>query len=808
MRIAIVSRIYRPEPSAASFFLGAVADELVATGHEVDVLTVRPPRGFSISNPTSRVGERVRMFPVLRDSNGYVKGYLQYMSFDLPLAFRLLFLRKPATVFVEPPPTTGAVVRVICWLRRIPYVYDAADIWSDAAIHSTSSPFVVRMLRKLECFAMRGAAQLVTISQGVVDRVRDLGVSTPATVTGFGADTQAFHYSEETVEPVFTYAGTYTALHGAEIIIEAFAEFSQTHPGYRLRFIGNGTGQEQMRERAKALGVHIDFQDQLPAEELQLMLARSTASLSTLRPGAGYDYAFTSKVYSALATGCPSVFAGTGPTGPFIDEANSHARAGTAVDYDVAELADALRSIADNPWSPSERSRLAEWAKAEHSLAAVGQRVASVVIAASRGASNAQAETTPTPEEPSQRPGLFARLANWAVKNRSRMPRWMSRVMESAARNPDGLVGLVSARLLGGGSKVPATEVPTTPVRIYIAPTNYAEQGYRWARALEAADPKVGAQNLAVELPGGYDFAADSRVPIAVVNASSEWASEEWQAARQFTHVLVEAERSLFGREFGRSLDAEVQALTEAGVSVAFLAHGTDVRDPQAHARRTPWSPYPEDPRTELLQRDANKNIALLRRHRLPTFVSTPDLLVDVPEAIWCPVVLNPERFATDSPAFSGPVVRVVHASSNPLQKGSHRIDPALKPLVDAGQLEYELITSTLSSEMPAVFAASDIVLDQFRLGSYGVAACEAMAAGRVVVGHVLPQVREHVETTFGISLPIVEATTDSLHDVIAELIRDPARAREIATAGPAFVARVHSGPASAEVLLEGWIRA
>ena len=42
MRVAIASRIFEPEPSAASFRLGALASGFAGTGAEVRVLTVRP----------------------------------------------------------------------------------------------------------------------------------------------------------------------------------------------------------------------------------------------------------------------------------------------------------------------------------------------------------------------------------------------------------------------------------------------------------------------------------------------------------------------------------------------------------------------------------------------------------------------------------------------------------------------------------------------------------------------------------------------------------------------------------------------
>lgn len=407
-RVLIASRIYRPEPAAASLFLGSVSDALIEAGHEVEVLTVKPPRhlrglagtrtrvGSPGASPTERA-ERVRMFPVLRDAQGYVRGYVQYMSFDIPLAFRLLFTKRPAVVFVEPPPTTGAVVRVVCAIRRVPYVYDAADIWSDAAGHATSSQLVVRVLRWIERFAMRGAAGMTTISEGVVERVRELGVTTPISVTGFGADTSVFRYSEKPVEKVFLYAGTYTELHGADILIDAFSKFSATHPGHRLKFLGNGTGQDRMREAAQRLGVaaQIEFLEPVAAAELQPLLSGAVASLATLHPDGGYAYAFTSKAYSSLASGCPVIFAGPGPTVEFMRKAADSAPIGVAVAYDADAIAGAMRQAADHPLPAQQRAQLADWARAEHSMIAVGHRVREVLEGAANSRGRRSSRETP-----------------------------------------------------------------------------------------------------------------------------------------------------------------------------------------------------------------------------------------------------------------------------------------------------------------------------------------------------------------------------------------------------------------------------
>lgn len=408
--------------------------------------------------------------------------------------------------------------------------------------------------------------------------------------------------------------------------------------------------------------------------------------------------------------------------------------------------------------------------------------------------------------------GFSQRLMAALVRRRDSLPPVFRRVLEYPAKHPNSFFARVAAFATGGFSgRPPVTEVPDTPVRVYFGSTNYAGQAFLWGRALEGARPGVlAARNMAVEISGTYGFPADTCVSVSQFTLSARWAREQWLAARQFTHVLFEAERALFGREFRFDVAAEVAALRDAGVSVAFMAHGTDVRDPRLHRELTAWSPHPEDPRTAAIQEDARKNVALLNSVSAPIFFSTADLASFLPgRAVWCPVVANRRNFFPAGEILRGSGVRVIHPSTHNLQKGSALVLPAVQKLqADMPRLEYAQLSAVPSVRMPAEYAASDIVLDQFRLGVYGVAACEGMLSARVVVGHVLPVVRERVRKDFGIDLPIVEATPDTLERVLRELIENPDRAREIAARGPEFVRRVHSGEASARTLLENWIEA
>lgn len=409
-------------------------------------------------------------------------------------------------------------------------------------------------------------------------------------------------------------------------------------------------------------------------------------------------------------------------------------------------------------------------------------------------------------------PGLapLAALVPWILRNRHRLPGPVNRAIDHVAENPESLLGRVAVRSVGsyGPDDVPApTDVPDAEVRVYIGPTNYSGQGHEWARALARSSGRVGAVNVAVDVPGGYAFLADTVVPVPVYHRSSAWQRAELDAVSRFTHVLFEAERPLFGRLFGRDVEREVAELRARGLSVAMMAHGTDVRVPSRHARATPFSPFREARiYVDKLERDATRNIAILRRVGAPTFVSTPDLLNDVPWATWCPVVIDVEKWDVPRREQGEGPLRVVHAPTSSTIKGTHLIEPVLDRLHAEGVIDYRRIVGTPHSDMPSLFAEADVVLDQFRLGAYGVAACEAMAAGCIAVGHLLPHVRAHIESVAGGPIPLVEATPETLEGVLRGLAVDAARRRDLAEQSRAYVRKMHDGRESARVLREEWI--
>ncbi len=379
----------------------------------------------------------------------------------------------------------------------------------------------------------------------------------------------------------------------------------------------------------------------------------------------------------------------------------------------------------------------------------------------------------------------------------------LKRFWDLLPRGVQDAIAMLADRRAG----VVVPEPPEVPdgveIAMFIGPTNYAGQGTRWSRAVET-NPRFAARSMMTIESNVFSYPVDHPVRWRTMMHSREWQTSLFTAlTTRYTHVMVEAEMPVLGGMLGGDVRRQVRALQEAGLTVGMLAHGTDARLPSAHREREPWSYYANDDWVPVhrLEKEVQGNLDLIAELGCPAFVSTAGLLVDVPSGHLLPVVIDPDRWATTTRPLTRTPLRVMHAPSNPLIKGTFMIEPVIEKLVEEGLIEYRRVEHCPQDEMPAFYGEADILIDQLRVGDYGVAACEAMAAGRLVISHVSDQVRSAVREASGSELPIVEADPDTLEEVLRRIITAPADYRDIAAAGPEYVRTVHDGRLSRDIL-------
>ncbi len=140
----------------------------------------------------------------------------------------------------------------------------------------------------------------------------------------------------------------------------------------------------------------------------------------------------------------------------------------------------------------------------------------------------------------------------------------------------------------------------------------------------------------------------------------------------------------------------------------------------------------------------------------------------------------------------------VVHAPSSRRRKGTEHVIAACSRL----PVELEIVEGLHHDEARKRYERADIVVDQLNAGWYGLFAIEAMALAKPVVGFLHPEAVDRTEQAFGVRVPIVSATRETLADALRPLVASVQERRRIGLESRAFVERVHDADRIADRLL------
>jgi glycosyltransferase involved in cell wall biosynthesis len=156
------------------------------------------------------------------------------------------------------------------------------------------------------------------------------------------------------------------------------------------------------------------------------------------------------------------------------------------------------------------------------------------------------------------------------------------------------------------------------------------------------------------------------------------------------------------------------------------------------------------------------------------------------------------------APTPPGEVLRVAHAPSKRAVKGTDAVLAAVESLRARGApVELDLIEGVPNREARLRYAAADVVVDQLRVGWYGMFAIESMALAKPVVVHLDDEAVAETEEALGLSIPVVRADQNTLEGVLAGLIEVRAELPELGRRSREYVERVHAHTAVARRVRE-----
>lgn len=337
--------------------------------------------------------------------------------------------------------------------------------------------------------------------------------------------------------------------------------------------------------------------------------------------------------------------------------------------------------------------------------------------------------------------------------------------------------------------------------RLAIGPANHAGQAHAWAQAVNRHLPATAWSFTSLPLRGGsiFNFGTDhtiqgwrDRNPVARGLRSRV-------LFRGTTHIALDGFRTYYRAYQRGKFGGDARWLADHGWQVAVISHGTDARDPQRHMDRLEAS-YFRDGSPEwrsALSASASENRRTAEELGMPVFYSTPDLALDLPHGTWLPVAVDIDHWACDQPVLERRVPRVVHVPSHSVVKGTAYISAVMEDLASRGVIEYISPAKMPHAQMKAVIQSADVVIDQVLTGFYGVAAVEAMAAGRVLIGSLA----DDVAALMPEAPQFLRADPSTLKDVMLSVLDRRDEMRAAVADNLAFVRRWHDGAESARRL-------
>lgn len=327
MKILILTQWYPPEPA---LLLQELAQTLIDSGHEVDVLTGFPnyPSGeiYPGYKLTWRTRETLAGVPITRvaiypeHSESKIKRIANYISFALSSTILgPWLLARPDVIFVyHPPLTVGIPAFFLSKIWSVPFVYQIQDMWPEtlSATGMVNSPRILKWIDVFARWVYRRAQTILVISPGFKDNLLDKDVPPEKIhIIPNWVDLTIYHPEAPDLNLAHDlglagkfnvlFAGNIGRAQGLETVIEA-AYLLKDHPDIQFVFVGDGIALPELKRQVQVKKLdNVRFLGRYPASAMSHLFALSDVLLVHLNDDPLFQITIPHKILSYLAAGKP-----------------------------------------------------------------------------------------------------------------------------------------------------------------------------------------------------------------------------------------------------------------------------------------------------------------------------------------------------------------------------------------------------------------------------------------------------------------------------------------------------------------------
>jgi colanic acid biosynthesis glycosyl transferase WcaI len=380
MRILLLTTYFRPDVASTGVIMTKLAEEFVAKGHEVTVVTSVPHYGGNQVWPESpekpvysgrREGMQIYRVRVCAadDKSSVAKRILGYGSFSLFSAFRGAALPKHDVILVPSPPLSNGVIGdFLSRLRGTPFIYNVQDVWPDVAVRAgvLKNGWVIKRLKKMEGYVYRRAARISVISEGFRRNLLAKGVPDGkiSVIPNF-VDTefvtplpkQNYFSGKHALEDKFVvlFAGNMGFSQGLEVVLNT-AKLLEGNEEIRFLMVGNGAARDAAVNYCESAKLrNVEFLPFQAHKDVPAVYGAADVCLIPLRRGFTIE-SVPCKLFTIMAAGKPAIAAVDRHSDTW--ELIQHARCGICVEPENPRaLADAINRYYFDASARSESGR-------------------------------------------------------------------------------------------------------------------------------------------------------------------------------------------------------------------------------------------------------------------------------------------------------------------------------------------------------------------------------------------------------------------------------------------------------------------
>jgi glycosyltransferase involved in cell wall biosynthesis len=312
-------------------------------------------------------------YPNIRGS--FARRLLYLVSFMALAILSGLFVKRPDVIYSpNSPGMVGYAGYLLSVFRRIPLVFEVADVWPDAgiAMGTLTNPYVISLMQAMENACYRRAVWIIALTRGIKENVESKGYpSDKVVLVTNGIDPNIFNEADlEKTKKLRSdlgldhrFVGLYLGAHGHYnslwTIIQA-ANHLRDNSRFAFVLIGDGDYKASLEQQVRDLKLHnVTFLASIPRHECPEYLALADVFLLPNRNGNFFRMNLPNKLFDFLAASRPIVVAGEGETGDVVIQA----KAGDVVPAeDAAAMAKSIHRMAG--LNESERLRMGEMGRA------------------------------------------------------------------------------------------------------------------------------------------------------------------------------------------------------------------------------------------------------------------------------------------------------------------------------------------------------------------------------------------------------------------------------------------------------------